>query len=89
MQPAGLEAFKKRSEKKSNIYSYESGLKELHKDYEKLFKANKKAWEFFQAQAPSYKKVVIHLIMTAKQEKTRLNRLERYITDSAAGKRSF
>ncbi|HCN84852.1 MAG TPA: bacteriocin-protection protein [Sphingobacteriaceae bacterium] len=89
MQPAGIESFKKRSEKKSGIYSHENELKTLDDVYEKKFKSNKKAWDFFQAQAPSYKKVVIHLIMTAKQEKTRLSRLEGFMKDSEAGKRSF
>jgi uncharacterized protein YdeI (YjbR/CyaY-like superfamily) len=87
MQPAGIESFSKRSEKKSGIYSHENELKKLDAAYEKKFRSNKKAWDFFQSQPPSYKKVAIHLILTAKQEKTRLSRLEKYIIESAAGKR--
>lgn len=89
MRPAGLEIFAKRSEKRSGIYSHESELKQLDPVYEEKFKANKKAWDYFQAQAPSYKKTIIHLIMTARQEKTRLSRLEKYMKDSEAGKRSL
>lgn len=88
MDPSGIESFKKRSEKKSGVYSHENELKKLDDVYENKFRSNKKAWDFFQAQAPSYKKVLIHLIMTAKQEKTRLNRLEKYIKNCEAGKRS-
>lgn len=87
MQPAGIAAFEKRKESKSKIYSHESEAKTLSPAYEKKFKANKKAWEFFNAQPPGYRKVVIHLIMTAKQEKTQVSRLESVIADSAEGRR--
>ncbi|MFT3794190.1 YdeI/OmpD-associated family protein [Flavobacterium sp.] len=87
MQPAGHTAFAKRKESKSKIYSHESQAKTLAPEYEKQFKSNPKAWEFFNAQPPGYRKVVIHLIMTAKQEKTRISRLESVIADSAEGKR--
>jgi len=59
----------------------------LSPDFEKQFKDNKKAWAFFNNQAPSYKKVMLHWIMRAKQEKTRLSRLEKTIQESEAGKR--
>lgn len=87
MQPAGLAAFEKRKESKSKIYSHESEAKTLLPAYEKQFKANKKAWDFWNAQPPGYKKVVVHLIMTAKQEKTQISRLESVIADSAEGRR--
>jgi uncharacterized protein YdeI (YjbR/CyaY-like superfamily) len=45
------------------------------------------AWSFFEAQAPSYKKVITHWIMSAKQEKTRLSRLEKTIDTSKQSKR--
>lgn len=88
MQEAGLEIFKHRKEHKSRIYSFESEAKELSPAYEKKFKSNKKAWNFFIAQAPWYKKTVIHLIMTAKQEATRVKRLEKVIAASEQGKRT-
>lgn len=87
MKPAGLAAFAKRKESKSAIYSHESEAKTLLPAYEERFRANKKAWDFFSAQPPGYRKVVIHLIMTAKQEKTQISRLESVIADSAAGLR--
>ncbi|MDB5127646.1 MAG: bacteriocin-protection protein, partial [Mucilaginibacter sp.] len=70
MQPAGIAAYAKRQESRSAIYSFENEAKELKPEYERQLKANKKAWEFFESQAPWYKKVSIHRIMTAKQEKT-------------------
>jgi uncharacterized protein YdeI (YjbR/CyaY-like superfamily) len=79
MQPAGLEVFRLRKESKSRIYSHETENIKLSDEYEKLFKSNKKAWEFFEKQAPSYKKVTIHWIMSAKQQKTQVSRLEKTI----------
>lgn len=43
--------------------------------------------EFFTTQAPSYKKVMIHWIMSAKQEKTQQSRLEKVIQESEQQKR--
>lgn len=87
MKPEGQKAFELRKEEKSGIYSHEKEPANLDPAYEKQFKANEKAWEFFSSQAPSYKKVMIHLIMTAKQEKTRLSRLEKTIKASESGKK--
>ena len=85
MQPAGLASFEKRVESRSKIYSYEKDEAELTQSFKKQFKANKKAWDFFQALAPSYKKVSTHWVMRAKQEATRLKRLKELIADSAIG----
>ncbi|POY37541.1 bacteriocin-protection protein [Solitalea longa] len=87
MQPAGLAAFKKRTEAKSRVYSFEKDPVNLSAEFEKKFKANSKAWDFFQSQAPWYKKNAIHWVMDAKQEVTKLKRLETLITKSAAGER--
>ncbi|MFD1604531.1 YdeI family protein [Flavobacterium artemisiae] len=87
MTDAGLKAFSFRTENKSKIYSHEKEPVLLDAVYEKQFKSNKLAWDFFEKQAPSYKKVMIHWIMTAKQEKTRLSRLEKTIIESEKQKR--
>lgn len=87
MTPQGLKAFELRKPERSAIYSHEKELASLYPDYEKQFKANKKAWEFFNNQAPSYQKVMLHWITSAKQEKTRLSRLEKTIRESEQGKR--
>jgi uncharacterized protein YdeI (YjbR/CyaY-like superfamily) len=84
---AGEKAFQLRKEHKSAVYSHENETAMLSPEFEKQFKANKKAWEFFNNQAPSYKKFMLHWIMRAKQEKTRLSRLEKTIKESEAGKR--
>ena len=87
MHPAGIAAYEKRDEKRSRIYSFENEPKELDPELAKQFRANAKAWAFFEAQAPWYKRTWIHRIMTAKQEKTRLSRLEKLVAASENEKR--
>jgi uncharacterized protein YdeI (YjbR/CyaY-like superfamily) len=82
VQPAGIAAYGFREEKRSGVYSFENVTKELASDLETRFRANPKAWDFFTRQAPSYRKAIIHWIMTAKQEKTKLSRLEQAIRES-------
>jgi uncharacterized protein YdeI (YjbR/CyaY-like superfamily) len=85
MHPAGLASFQKRQENKSKIYSHEIGDVKFSADFEKQFKENKKAWEYFQSLAPSYKKPSINWVMSAKQEATKIKRLVELIADSEAG----
>jgi uncharacterized protein YdeI (YjbR/CyaY-like superfamily) len=87
MEPAGMAAFNARKENKSGIYSYEQRSANLDVPYEKKLKQNKVAWNFFYAQPPSYRKAVGWWIVSAKQEVTRVKRLERLIRESARGKR--
>jgi uncharacterized protein YdeI (YjbR/CyaY-like superfamily) len=87
MTPEGLRAFSLMTANRSKIYSHEKAPAILDPAYEKQFKGDKIAWEFFIKQAPSYKKVMIHWIMNAKQEKTRLSRLEKTIKISGQQKR--
>jgi uncharacterized protein YdeI (YjbR/CyaY-like superfamily) len=85
MQPAGLASFEKRTETRSRVYSHEKEGVAFTKEFIKQFKANKKAWHYFEALAPSYQKVSTHWVMSAKQEATRLKRLNQLILDSEAG----
>jgi uncharacterized protein YdeI (YjbR/CyaY-like superfamily) len=87
MQPAGLASFKLRKEHNSKIYSYEKEAQKLPPDFEKKFKGNKKAWEFFTTQAPSYQKAIIHWILAANKELTQLTRINKLIAESEAQKR--
>lgn len=88
VKPAGLTAYEKRKESKSRIYSHEQKeMGTLPPEMEKEFKANETAWEFFMNQAPSYRKVMIHHITGAKQEKTQQSRFQKLVNASAEGKR--
>lgn len=86
MRPAGLAAYKKRKDERSSTYSFEQRIVKLDEKYEAALKKNKKAWEYFRSQVPSYRRPVIHWIMSAKQEKTRLKRVQTLIECSEAGK---
>ena len=85
MQPEGLKAFEKRVGKKSGLYSYENAA-ELDEAYEQQFRANKKAWDFFQARPASYRRAAIWWVVIAKKEETKLKRLATLIEDSEHGR---
>ncbi len=80
MRPSGIAAFNNRKKSKSGIYSFENQPAKLSDSLEAVFRMNKSAREFFKSQAPSYQKMIIHWIMAARQEKTRLARLEKLIS---------
>ncbi len=88
MEAAGLEAFARREAARSQIYTYEQRTEAALDDAgEREFRANKAAWSFFQAQPPSYRRLAIYWVMTAKKEQTRARRLATLIADSARGRR--
>jgi uncharacterized protein YdeI (YjbR/CyaY-like superfamily) len=88
MRPAGLAAFEARTEERSAIYSYEQRhLAALEADEDAAFRANKIAWDRFQALPPSYRRTAIYWVVTAKKPETRVRRLATLIEDSAAGRR--
>ena len=83
MQPRGLEAFEKRDPARSGIYSFENLPKRLAPALERRFRASRKAWVFFQAQPPGYRRLVIFMVMSAQRDETRERRLARLIEASA------
>ncbi len=86
MQPSGLAVFQARDEKKTGLYSFERAAVKLDAAYENKLRANAKAWTFFQAQAPWYRRTASFWVMDAKREETRLKRLDQLIHDSAEGR---
>jgi uncharacterized protein YdeI (YjbR/CyaY-like superfamily) len=88
MRPAGLEAFERRSEKRSGIYAYEQRkTARLSADQQREFMENDAAWSFFQAQPPGYRQNATYWVVSAKREETRRKRLATLIEDSASGRR--
>lgn len=85
VHPNGIAAYEKKQDHRSGIYSFEQQEINLGEEFEKKFKQNKKAWKFFQAMPASYRKPAIWWVVSAKQEATRLKRLDTLITDSEAG----
>ena len=87
MHPPGLKAFDQRVTDRSRIYSYEQrDAARLDDAQEKLFRANRKAWDYFQTAPPSYRKAAIWWVVSAKAEETRLRRLTKLIDDSERGR---
>jgi uncharacterized protein YdeI (YjbR/CyaY-like superfamily) len=86
MTPAGAAAFERRTEDRSRVYSHErQSAPELEPAQQARFQADPAAWEWFQAQAPFYRRQALHWVTSAKRAETRERRLDALIADSAAG----
>jgi uncharacterized protein YdeI (YjbR/CyaY-like superfamily) len=85
MRPAGLAAFAARKAHNTAIYSYEREHATFDAEQEKAFRADAKAWKWWHACAPGYRRVATHWVTSAKQEATRARRLATLIADCAAG----
>ncbi len=88
MTPAGVKAFEARDPTRQSSYSYEAAQRALDPSHEKQFRANRRAWEFFQAQPAGYRRLASWWVMSAKREETRSRRLATLIGDSANGRRA-
>jgi uncharacterized protein YdeI (YjbR/CyaY-like superfamily) len=84
--PAGLAAFEARTASRTGVYSYETAPRELPAAYEAPLRASEAAWQFWQAQAPSYRRVATHWVLSAKRQATRDRRLATLVEDCAAGR---
>jgi uncharacterized protein YdeI (YjbR/CyaY-like superfamily) len=87
MHAAGVKVFTERDQTMQNRYSNEQGTIALPPEYEAQFRANAAAWEHFTKLAPSYRRLSIWWVISAKQEATRLKRLATLIENSANGEK--
>jgi uncharacterized protein YdeI (YjbR/CyaY-like superfamily) len=87
MHPAGQAAFERRDAAATARYSFEREAAELSPADLTRFKQDKKAWTYFESEAPWYRRVAVHYVVSAKREETRARRMAALIADSAAGKR--
>ena len=85
MTPAGEAAFDYTPDDK-RAYAYEAEHPELTAAETKAFKADKRAWDFFQSQTPSYRRQMLYRIVSAKRSKTRAQRLAHLIDVSGQGR---
>jgi len=83
MKPSGMKEFENRKKYNTVKYSYEEKIEKLSPEYEKKFKLNKLAWEYFKNQAGYYKRTASFWVMSAKKEETRQRRLKIVIEDSS------
>ncbi len=88
IKPAGVKAFAHRRDEKSMVYAYEQEVTaELSRQELQTFKRAAAAWLYFENCPPSYKKVLLHWVTTAKKAETRASRLGTLIEACKAGKR--
>lgn len=87
MHAAGRAAFERRDSAKAEKYSFERQNAKLDQGMEKRFRANPRAWAFFESQPPGYRRLIAHWVTSAKKEETRQRRLEALIKESAARRR--
>jgi uncharacterized protein YdeI (YjbR/CyaY-like superfamily) len=86
VRPEGLRAFEARTEKRSQIYSYEQKKEAaLNAAEQSVFEAQAQAWAFFQARPPGYRKTLIWWVLSAKREETRKKRLATLIESCGKG----
>ena len=86
MRPAGVAAFEARGAER--VYSHErTEDARLDAAEEAAFRAAAGGWDYFQAQAPSYRKTALHWVVSAKRADTRARRLGQLMADSTAGRR--
>jgi uncharacterized protein YdeI (YjbR/CyaY-like superfamily) len=89
VRPAGRRAFEGRREDTTAVYSYDQRYEvTLDPEFERRFRANKRAWAWFDAQPEGYKATVRYWVMSAKRPEARERRLATLIEDSAKGLRS-
>ena len=89
MHAAGLAAFEKRNGDRSAIYAYEQRkTAKLPPKFEKQFRTQTGAWNFFQSQPPWYQRTSTYWVISAKKEETRLKRLATLI-DCSQHKRTI
>jgi len=88
MMPSGLDTFANRDLKRSGIYSYEREIAaELSAADIKTIKADRAAWAFHEKQPTAYRRLVAHLVTSAKKPETRARRLQVLIANAREGKR--
>ena len=87
VHPRGRAAFEKRDEARSRIYSYENRSRVFDAATEAAFRKRKRAWAFFEEQAPSYRRTAAFWVMSAKRDETRRRRLAKLIESSRNGER--
>jgi uncharacterized protein YdeI (YjbR/CyaY-like superfamily) len=69
------------------VYAYEKPLTALPGEDEHQFRSNADAWADWEKRPPSYRKVVLHWVTSAKRADTRAARLRTLIECSAAGEK--
>jgi uncharacterized protein YdeI (YjbR/CyaY-like superfamily) len=89
MTAAGSRAFAAREAKRSGIYSFEQTRQNarLNPAERRQLRADARAWRFFQAQPPGYRRTASWWVVSARREETRGKRLQILVGCCARGQR--
>jgi uncharacterized protein YdeI (YjbR/CyaY-like superfamily) len=87
MTPAGMAAYERRSGSKRLGYTYETRPSTFPAEHEQTMRRNRKAWAYFEAQPPGYRKLCIWYVVSAKRPETQAKRLATLVDCSARGER--
>ncbi len=82
MQPSGMAAFEARTPERTGIYSFEQAPSDFSEADLATFRRRRRAWAYFQAAAPSYRRTSTHWVVSAKRADTRARRLGELIACS-------
>jgi uncharacterized protein YdeI (YjbR/CyaY-like superfamily) len=86
VRAAGRAARAKWDDTRSSGYSHDTPKSKLDAPRLLALRARHKAWRFWEAQSPSYRKVAGHWVVSAKREDTRANRFAILVASCEAGK---
>lgn len=85
---AGDQAFALRTSARPAVYAHEQALPaDLSHGELQTFKCNRRAWKFFEATPPGYRKLVLHWVTSAKRDETRASRFARLGLACTVGER--
>ncbi|MGR2751900.1 YdeI/OmpD-associated family protein [Agromyces arachidis] len=85
MRPEGLAAFERRRDDRTSVYSFENPVRALPPEAAARLSADAAASAFLDAATTTYRREVVHWVLSAKREETRERRLAQLIESSAAG----
>lgn len=86
MAAPGRSAFEARRSARG-IYSFESKPTDFPPAMKRRLRSDARAWRFWSAQPPGYRRTATFWVLSAKQEPTRERRLDVVIASSARGER--
>ncbi len=86
MRAPGLLAYENRREDRTARYAYEQEGARLSETHERDFRRDPKAWAFYQAQPPWYRRTTGWWVASAKREETRERRLRELMARSREGR---
>lgn len=86
IEDAGREAWEKRRDDRSGVYSFEQDrAPSLSDDFLAKLRSSPAAADFWDSSPPGYRKRASHWVMSAKRPETRARRLETLIRDCEDG----